>query len=219
MFRLPITAALLAAATVFAPFALADELSYGSGPAVTLIRNGIAGSGNQLEKAPAVAVIVDKLAFVPGKTTFKELDDVLGIEQYTLGEGGDAFTWACVVSPAATDSPALLIWFGKNWTAEAKNPVDAFAYEAEPTDIPPGCFMSETPLTVTTGVPGLGATQAELEAAFGPKPNMEADGTVAYMFGSVPAGDGINVITQELKYRVIDGKVVAVKFGVVNEME
>ena len=219
MLRLPATGAIFAAAMVFAPAALADELSYGEGPAVTLIRNGIAGSGNQLEKAPAVAVKVDKLDFVPGKTTFKDLDDVLGIEQYTLGEGGDAFTWACVVSPEAAGSPATLIWFGTNVKGDATTAVDAFAYEAAPADAPPGCFMSETPLAVTTGVPGLGAPQADIEAAFGPKPSVEADGTISYMFGSTPVGDGINVTTKELKYRVIDGKVAAAKFGVVNELE
>ncbi len=219
MLRLPATGALFAAAIVFAPIALADELSYGTGPGVTLIRNGIAGSGNQLETAPAVDVKVGDFTFVAGKTTFGELDEKLGIEFNTMGEGGDAFTWACVASPAGPDMAATLIWFGKNWTATAKDAVDAFAYEAEPADIPPGCFAMEAPTAVSLGVPSLGATQADLEAAFGPKPNMEADGTIAYMFGSVPAGDGINVITQELKYRVIDGKVAAVKFGVVNEME
>lgn len=219
MHRLSIPGALLAATAAFAPLALADELSYGEGPAVTLIRNGIAGSGNQLEKAPAVEVKVGDFVFVPGKTTFKELDDKLGIEQYTLGEGGDAFTWACVVSPAAADSAATLLWFGTNWKGDAATQVDAFAYEAAPEDIPPGCFMSEKPLAVSTGVPGLGATPADLETAFGAKPETEADGTIAYMFGSVPVGDGINVTTQELKYRVIDGKVAAVKFGVINELE
>ena len=219
MLRLPATGALFAAAMVFTPAVLADELSYGEGPAVTLIRNGIAGTGNQVEKPPAVAVKVDTLDFVAGKTTFKDLDDVLGIEQYTLGEGGDAFTWACVVSPEAAGVPATLIWFGTNWKAEAKDAVDAFAYEAAPADIPPGCFMSEKPMTVMlTGVPGLGATHAELETALGPKPNVEADGTIAYYLGSEPKGEG-HVSTKELKYRVIDGKVAAVKFGVVDELE
>ena len=219
MLRLPAYGAFLAAALAFAPAALADELSYGEGPAVTLIRNGIAGTGNQVEKPPAVAVKVDTLDFVAGKTTFKDLETALGIQHYTLGEGGDAFTWACVVSPEAEGVPSTLIWFGTNWKSEAKDPVDAFAYEAAPADIPPGCFMAEKPMTVVTGVPSLGATQAELETAFGPKPNVEADGTIAYYLGSEPKGDGINVTTKELKYRVIDGKVVAVKFGVVNELE
>lgn len=209
----------VAAAVLLAPAALADELSYGTGPAVTLIRNGIDGSGNRVEKPQPVEVKIGDLAFAPGKTTFKDIDDRLGIEQYTLGEGGDAFTWACVVSPAPAGGTATLIWFGTNWTGDASSKVDAFAYEAAPDDVPPGCFMSETPLAVTFSAPGLGATDADLEAAFGPKPEKEANGTIAYYLGSEPLGDGINVSTQELKYRVIDGKVIAAKFGVVNEME
>lgn len=210
---------LAAAALLLAPTALADELSYGTGPAVTLIRNGIAGSGNQVEKPPAVEVKVGDLAFAPGKTTFKDLDDKLGIEQYTLGEGGDAFTWACVVSPAPTGGTATLIWFGTNWKGDASSKVDAFAYEAAPDDIPPGCFMSQTPLAMTFTAPPLGATEADLEAAFGPKPNKEEDGTIAYFLASEPVGDGINVSTQELKYRVVDGKVIAAKFGVINDLQ
>ncbi|BCW88236.1 hypothetical protein sos41_13740 [Alphaproteobacteria bacterium SO-S41] len=219
MLRLPASGAFFAAAIAFAPAVLADELSYGEGPAVTLIRNGLTGSGNQLEKAPAVAVKIDKLDFVPGKTTFKDLDDALGIEQYTLGEGGDAFTWSCVLSPADANAPAALIFFGSDTKGDASTAVEAFAYETHPTDdIPPGCFMSEKPLAVTTGVPGLGATQADLETAFGPKPEMDANGTVGYYFGGEPKGDG-TVSSKELKYRVIDGKVVAAKFGVVTELE
>ena len=210
---------LAASAAALISVSLADEVDAGTSPGVALIRNGIAGAGNELAKPPVIDIKAGNMALTLGTSPLGDVVAKLGSQINDKGEGGDRFVWACYVSPAASDTPSMLLWFASNDFEAANKPLTHVAVEAVPATIPPGCTILEVPLALTTGAPAVGATKAELDAAFGQPENVEPDGTILWMFGSEPAGDGINVRRTELKYRFVDGKVIAAEVGMIYEMQ
>ncbi len=212
MFRHTAAAALLcstALATAASPGIVAPDT-----PAFKLASSGIAGSGNQVAEGPEGDVMAGDMMLAFQKASLKDVVAKFGGEIHLWEDNGVA--WACYLSPEATP---VTIWFTSTFTNDGTMPLASVGLE---TGTPPdtaGCTTLTEPLIVTTGAPGLGATTAELDETFGKATDAEPDGTVAYFFGSENLPDGINALTKERKYRMVDGVAVAISAGVFVELQ
>lgn len=212
MFRHTAAAALLcstALATVASPGIVAPDT-----PAFKLASSGIAGSGNQVAKGPEEDVMAGDMVLAFQKASLKDVVAKFGGTIQLAEENGVA--WACYLSP---ETEPVTIWFTSTFTNDDTMPLAAVALELTAPPETAGCTTLAEPLFVTTGAPGLGATMENLDAAFGPKPNIEDDGTIAYFFGSENLPDGINALTKERKYHMVDGKAVAISAGIFFELQ
>jgi hypothetical protein len=210
MLRTVIAAALLSAC------AFAATIDPGSTPGLSLLNDGLPGSANEATKIPAVDIKLAGTAITLEKTTLAEVQKSLGGEINITGEES-SFAWLCYATPDVTTGGATLTWF---YAVDASTQlVSGIAQEFAPDELPPGCTKGEKPLGLTTGLPALGAPVADLDGVFG-KATADSGipGTVSYMFGSRPEGNGM-VSRTEAKYVLGDTHVLAVSVLSVTEEE
>ena len=78
-----------------------------------------------------------------------------------------------------------------------------------PDEVTDACTRLDAPLDLTTGLPGLGAPVSDLDSVYGKATaDSGVPGTVSYMFGSRPVGNGL-VARTEAKYITGDTHILA----------
>lgn len=194
------------AAALLATTALAATIDPGMTPGLSLLNDGLPGSANETTKAPKLDIKLAGTALTLEKTTFAEVQKLLGGEINITGEEA-SFAWLCYATPDATTGGATLTWF---YAVDAgAQLVSGLAQEFAPDELPPGCTKGDNVLGLTTGLPGLGAPVAGLESVFGKATaDSGVPGIVAWMFGSTPAGEGL-VARHEAKYVTGDSHILA----------
>lgn len=212
MIRLTMAAALLGAT------ALAATLDPGSTPGLSLLNDGLPGSVNEVTNTPAPVLDVRAagMKIELEKTTLAEIAAKFGGEINMTGEEA-SFAWLCYATPTIGTGGASLTWFyAVDTNVQA---VSGIAVEYAPDELPPGCLKQEAPLGLTTGLPGLGAPVADLDTVFG-KATADSGipGTVAYVFGATPEGNGL-VSRTETKYITGDTHILAASVMSVVEEE
>jgi hypothetical protein len=212
--RLAIAAALLAAPAFAADAALtATPAVPGDSPGYRLATHGLTGEGNRTEKGPAGDVMAGDFTADFQKISLRDVVARFGgaihIDENLAG-------WVCYVSPG--EAP-LTLWFASTFMNDGSYPLTGLAIEAVPPVESAGCTTLKEPVAVDLTGPGLGATRAEIEAAYGPATDVEADGTIAYTFGSENQPDGINAFTKERKFNLVDGVTVAASAGKFVELQ
>jgi len=209
-----LAAATLLCGTAFAADTAPIVSASGDSPAFQLVANGLSGSGNQIDPGPKGDVMAGDMVLAFQKMSLKDVVAKLGGATHITEENGVG--WVCYISPEPTP---VTIWFGAFYTSDGAMTLSGVGLEAAAPPESAGCTTLADPLIVTTGAPGLGATTAELDATFGEATDAEPDGTVAYFFGSENQPDGINALTKERKYRMVDGVAVAISAGIFNELQ
>ena len=211
-------AALLCGTALAAPDTHPAQGVAGDSPAVSLLTAGGPSDAPRVANGPAGEVTAGDLVLDFWKTSLNDVVAKLGGEMRIQGEAeaGDGYAWACYVSPGSTPTT---VWFVANYTNDRTFPLSRVAIEAAPPPATAACTTLAAPLTLTTNTPGLGATMADLDAAFGAVGKPDANGTIGYFFGSENQADGINVLTKERGYRLMDGKVVAASAGEFYELQ
>ena len=109
MSRVSAFGALLAASVFLAPAAWAGAAGPGESPAIQLLRNGIAGTGNMVAKAPVIAIRAGGLSPTFRKTTLAEIAAKLGGTVNSIPDGQSRFAWVCYASPQGAEEPATLV--------------------------------------------------------------------------------------------------------------
>src|SRR5690606_20683494 len=147
--------AVLALAVAIVP-ATAAQLG---GMGAAIFGNGFNFSRANLEKAPIRQIGMGKLGVTLQRTRLRDIQKAFGGTLQSQGEGGARADWLCYAGGGAN------VWFISNAlgghefvmmvAAEAGKP--ARRCDAAPADFPLPQF----------GIPGLGASTAELKAAFG----------------------------------------------------
>ncbi len=208
----------LSFALLLAGTALAATIDPGPVPGLRLLADGLPGSANEVTKAPApvLDVQLNGAKVELEKTKLADIAAKLGGEINTTGEESN-FAWLCYAAPAVGDVGASLTWF---FAVDASvQLVSGIAVEYAPDELPPGCTKLETPLGLTTGLPTIGAPVADLDTVFG-KATADSGipGTVAYMFGSTPEGNGF-VSRTEAKFITGDTHILAASVMSVVEEE
>ncbi len=205
-------------ALLLAGAALAATIDPGPIPGLRLLADGLPGSANEVTKTPVPALDVQAggMKIELEKTTLAEIAAKFGGEINTTGEEA-AFAWLCYATPAIGTGGASLTWF---YAVDANaQRVSGVAVEYAPDELPPGCLKQETPLGLTTGLPGLGAPVADLDTVFGKATaDSGVPGTVAYMFGSKPEENGL-VSRTEAKFIIGDTHILAASVMSVVEEE
>ncbi len=213
MFR-QMTAAALLMGTAFAADTAPVIASPGDSAAFRLVANGLSGSGNQVAKGPEGDVKAGDMVLAFQEMSLNDIVAKLGGEIRITEENGVG--WACYISPDATP---VTIWFVASFINDGKMTLSGVGLESVAPPASAGCTTLADPLIVTTNAPGLGATKTDLDATFGKATDVEPDGTVGYFFGSENLPDGINALTKERKYRMVDGVAVAISAGVFVELQ
>lgn len=221
MLRLSVLSVVLTALAA-APAALAASDSPGESAAITLLRNGISGAGNQLETAPPLALSLNGKAIALRETTLRDITASLGGGTVRVFKDGNLqFAWVCYLTPDDGETASRVLWFasdeekGKDW------PLTGVATEYPAPGAASACTALAAPTELETGLPSLTNSQADIDAALngGKAGNVEADGISAWMWGAEPVGDGINVRATEAKFQVENGRVMATSVRVIYEME
>ena len=197
----------LAAALLFTGAALAATIDPGQPPGLMLLVNGLPGAANEVAKAPALDIKVRDTALTLETTTLADVANLLGGEINQTGESENAWAWLCYASPDANSGGATLTWF---FAADAgAKTLSGIAVEFAPDEVTDACTRLDAPLDLTTGLPGLGAPVADLDSAYGKATaDSGVPGTVSYMFGSRPVGNGL-VARTEAKYITGDTHILA----------
>lgn len=200
---LRLTFALLLAGT-----ALAATIDPGATPGLSLLIDGLPGSVNEVTKAPGPVLDVRAagMKIELEKTTLAEVAATYGGEINVTGEES-SFAWLCYATPTIGTGGGSLTWFyAVDATAQI---VSGVAVEYAPDELPPGCLKQDAPIGITTGLPGLGAPVTDLDTVFG-KATADSGipGTVGYMFGSTPEGNGF-VSRTEAKFITGDTHILA----------
>ena len=211
-------AALLCGASLASPNTHPAQGVAGDSPAVSLLTSGAPHDAQRVANGPAGEVTAGDLAVTFWKISLNDVVAKLGGETRIQGEAeaGTGYAWACYVSPGPAP---MTVWFASNYTNDRTFPLSGVAIEAAPPPATAACTTLAAPLALTTDTPGLGATVADLDAAFGPGGKPDENGTIGYFFGSENQPDGINVLTKERGYRLVDGKVVAASAGEFYELQ
>lgn len=201
MFRHLLTAALLAAP------AFAAAIDPGRTPGLSLLLDGLPGAANEVAAAPPLTIKLRDTALTLETSTLADVVKLAGGEVYTAGESENAFAWLCYASPDANSGGATLTWFYATDT-ETQTLV-GIAQEFAPDEVSDYCARLDAPLDLTTGLPGLGAPVADLDAVFGKATADSGEpGTASYMFGGESRGEG-RVARTEAKYVSGDSHVLA----------
>ncbi len=197
----------LAAAAFLAAPAFAADIDPGPIPGLRLLVDGLPGSANDLGAGgPALDIRLNGEAVKLEETKLSDIAARLGGDVNMTGEE-DRFAWVCYAAPDAATGGTTLVWFYAVDSSAAL--VSGLAVEFAPDEYPEACTRLEAPLALATGLPGLGASAADLEAGFGAaKADSGAPGLTAYIFGAEPFVEGF-VSRIEVKYILADDKVVA----------
>lgn len=170
-----------------------------SGMGANLFGNHFNFAKANLAKAPVSAITVGGLGIKLQTTKLTELQKRFGGTIQSAGDGGSQATWLCYHTGAAS------IWFMSN-ALGGQEFVMMVAIEASsrmPADCEPA---SETFAVPDLGIPGLGASTADLKAAFG-----AASGSKISYRNDRPGGYAD--IAQYIGYVLKSGKVVGVGVG------
>jgi len=198
--------AALCLAALVAP-ALAAEIDPGQPPGLMLLVNGLPGSANEVAAPPTLDIKVRDAALTLNATSLADVARLLGGEINQTGESENAWAWLCYASPDANSGGTTLTWF---FAADpAANTLSGIAVEFAPDEFPDACTRLDAPIDLTTGLPGLGAPIGDLDSVYGKATaDSGVPGTLAYMFGGAPLGDGL-IARTEAKYILGDTHVLA----------
>jgi len=190
-----LSAALLAAFILSAAPVSAASLG-GMGKAI--FGNGFNFSKVNLEKTPIQAIGVGKLKVVLQQTRLKDIQKAFGGTLQQEGEGASRADWLCYGAEAGT------VWFISNALGGFEFVMMVAAEAGKPSK---GCDAAPAGFELPNfGVPGIGASTAELKAAFG-----AASGSKIGYRADRPGGYAN--IAQYLGYVLKGGKVAGIGAG------
>lgn len=204
MFRHAAIAGLLLA---FTSSAFAAPLDPGESPAMKLVRNGLSGSGTQVEGKPAFGLDNSVVDLVLNLTKLADLAKAIGVTTHRAGNSGDPLDWLCVASPEADGQKPALLWFVSQDVGAGPGLLTAVAVEAVPATLPDGCESMKAPFGLELGIPGVGASLADVSAKFGAPSEREPDGTIGFFYAGTRKAGKEGIISSEIKY-AFDGDVV-----------
>lgn len=195
------------AAALLTTTAFAAIIDPGRTTALALLLDGLPGGLNEVAKAPTVSVKLRDAALTLEEAKLADVQKLLGGEINQTGESENGFAWLCYASPDANSGGATLTWFYAV-DATALN-LSGIAQEFAPDEFTDACLRLDKAIDLTTGLPGLGAPLADLGKVYGEASNDSGvPGTVGYIFGNAPAGDGLTART-EAKYVYGDEHILA----------
>ena len=189
-------AALLAALALTVVPASAASLG-GMGEAI--FGNSFNFAKANLEKAPVKAIGVGKLNVQLQRTKLKDVQKAFGGTLQTSGEGGSRADWLCYAADGAN------VWFISNALGGYEFVMMVAAEAAKKPAA--GCDAAPAGFAVPTfGIPGLGASTADLKATFG----AASGGKIAYR---ADRPGGYSDIAQYIGYVIKSGKVAGIGIG------
>lgn len=192
--KLRIAALCLAFAAAVAP-ASAAQLG-GMGQAI--YGNSFNFSKANLEKPAVRQITVGKLAITLQRTKLKDVQKVLGGTIQTAGEGAGRADWLCYAAEGSN------MWFISNALGGYEF---VMMVAAETGPAAKGCDAAPAGTTAPDfGIPGLGATTADLKATFG-----AASGNKIAYRNDRPGG--YTNIAQYIGYVIMGGKVSGIGVG------
>jgi len=168
------------------------------GMGAAIYGNGFDFAKANLEKAPVKTITVGKLGITLQRTKLKDVQAAFGGTLQTSGEGASRADWLCYAADGAN------VWFISNalggyefvMMVAAETGAAAKGCDAAPADFPAPDF----------GVPGLGASTADLKATFG-----AASGSKLAYRNDRPGG--YTNVAQYIGYVLKGGKVAGIGVG------
>jgi hypothetical protein len=150
-----------------------------------------------LQQAPVKQITVGKLGVTLQRTKLKDVQKAFGGTIQTSGEGGARADWLCYGTEGAS------IWFISNALGGHEFVMMVAAEAGKPAK---GCDSAADMPIPEFGIPGLGATTAELKSTFG-----TASGSKIAYRADRPGG--YSDIAQYIGYMLKAGKVSAIGVG------
>jgi hypothetical protein len=200
----------LAACTALALAAPAHAAGL-SGMGANLFGNYFEFGKPNLTKPPVTRITAGPLRMELQHTRLAELHKTFGGTLRTQGTGGGIAAWLCYHTDGS-EGPAANTWFISNALGGGDFVMIVAVQAAEPKRIPADCDAAPAKFALPDlGIPGLGASSAELKAAFG---TASSGSKLAYRV-DVPAADalGTALTAQYLGYLTKGGKVTAYGAG------
>ncbi len=168
------------------------------GMGAQIFGNGFNFSKANLEKAPIKQIAAGKLGITLQRTKLKDVQKAFGGTLQTAGEGASRADWLCYAADGANT------WFISNALGGYEF-VMMVAAEAGPAA--KGCDAAPTGFTTPDfGIPGLGASTADLKATFG-----AASGNKLAYRNDRPGG--YTNVAQYIGYVLKGGKVAGIGVG------
>lgn len=160
--------------TVATTTATSDAPPVATGPKLTnfagTVFEGIVGeSAPEVSLDFAAGATVGAMPLILEKTTLDQLQQSFGGLIHAQGSGTDAVSWLCFTQHAATkrDTPTT-VWFASTVPAPAASGVSLVVAQRVDASKASGCATAPKGFAFPAfGVPGLGATLADLKGRFG----------------------------------------------------
>ena len=201
--RHSLAAAVLAIALPLASPALADKLS---GMGLNLYGNYFNFAKANLPSAPVKVIKVGSFKVELQHTRLSAIKKAFGGKIRSLG-GESLGNWLCYHTDGSKGGPAANTWFISNQLGGGEFTMIVAVEAASPDKIPADCDAAPAKFAVPDlGIPGLGATTADLKAAFG-----AASGSKISYRNDRPGG--YSDVGQYIGYTLSGGKVVGYGAG------
>lgn len=175
-------------------------------PGTRFLRGVVEGDAHMVESPPRLSELsVGGVSVTLNETPLSKIIGSFGGAPRKSGEYAATYTWICYLVAGDDGEPPKLVWLAARDIGNGAGKINAIAIESAAASTRDVCTEPRTPLSVDTGpLPWIGATRSDLRKAFGKEPNAAA-GITSYLFGTVPAGDGINAYTYAAEYWMQDG--------------
>jgi hypothetical protein len=168
--------------------------------------------GIKLHAAPVKSIQVGPLAVVLETTILAKVSQRFGGTMHYAGDAGDAVNWLCYAGNGAAGKP-VIYWFASNEEMSSEDhSISQVAVQSNPSGVAPaGCGSAPVLATIDLGVPGVGASLADVTKRLGAgKP--DAKGFLSYQSERHVAGRGDkdSVTLQAVQYQIVSGVVATV---------
>jgi len=205
--RLSLSAASLLVAILAATPVHAAGLS---GMGANLFGNYFHFGKPNLDKLKVKAISAGSLKMELQHTQLSQIKKAFGGDIQSQGNGGGIANWLCYHTDGSK-GPAANSWFISNSLGGGDFVMIVAVQAADPGKIPADCIAAPAKFAVPDlGIPGLGASLADLKAAFG-----AASGNKIAYRADVPAADALGTAlnAQYIGYLMQGGKVVGFGAG------
>ncbi len=188
--------------------ALADGARLTGLPAALLSGDAAEGTQHELPNPPAPNIAAGSTTILLGETLLGDLNSAFGGTLRQAGDGSVSAQWLCY--DVGSGDKAQILWFvsdGKAGGSTHKVTLVGAAFGPARPD----CDTAPASLTgLTVGAPGLGASESDLQAAFGTV--AARNGMVAYLNQSAAAKGGSSEF-QSLNYLIKGNVIVGLAVG------
>jgi hypothetical protein len=205
-----LTGALLASAVLLAPAFAADQPEPTT-PGFKLFLDETLMTEN-VEPMPAVGLKLGETEVQLELTSLTDLQKTYGGEISDFNGENRGKSWLCYALPASDAAPASLVWFVADGVMSTNYGINFVIVETAPAGETPTCVAPTAPLVLTSALPGLGATAADVVKAI---PGLDAtqDGVLSYG-GEMPVPAYLKVPAEAatgamINYRIEKGVVTA----------